>query len=174
MPAGAEINSVSVKTEMNSEKDDCDNMENTVHINSIKPENDLAVQADTLSGRRFIKSLKNRVAYSFLICCLLVVIIETSVLLSLDVVKNYNTNVTVEKDYDKTWFTNLSTGNQTFKNCVNYYDIGSNIRVSDCINDQYGRIVDIRIFLNDKATVKGIAIPHEILPRLVQAVLIFY
>lgn len=149
-------------------------------MNPLTPEIIFLEQANSISGNERMKLTKRSMLYLFLLFVLLTIIAaETSVMLSvvkgIDL-KEIDRNCTFS---DKNCGVNKSIDgvstplNHTFQNCVYQYKIGSGIRVSSCVNEQHGKIIDIRLFLKNKATLKGIAIPHIYLPRLVQALSFF-
>lgn len=102
----------------------------------------------------------------------LVAIVNVTVNLT-DIIKS-NQNISGASAFDK-WNVKDSQLNSTnIVNCDKQYDLGFNIRLSYCETEQLGKMVDLRYFLNDKSTIKGIAMPKVVLSRLMDVVKLNY
>lgn len=143
-----------------------ESMGNSNTRTNIHFKNNLLQQIDYISGYSTIANIKIR---GVLLLLILIVISGLCINISVKLLSCPNKKYLAVENND-TWSLNDAKLNKTYENCSNQYDIGSNIIVSHCNNSQFGKIVDIRIFLNGKPTIKGIAVPNFVAHRLFKAI----
>lgn len=56
--------------------------------------------------------------------------------------------------------------NNNYTKCPSQYKIKDGIRISLCNHTQFGMILDIRYFLNDKPSIKGISVSYDLASRM--------
>ena len=112
-----------------------------------------------------IKRMRSSVVLKMLfIVITLVVIVNVSVNLKDIITSNRNNSALIKPESWNMKDSQLDVTNIT--NCETQYDLGYNIRISYCKNGLLGQSIDLRYFSYGKSTIRGIAIPKFILPRL--------
>ena len=129
--------------------------------------NELQVLSSQIN--KTIKNTKNN-AVLRLLC--VIGLIAATVAASINIVGNAHSFKTVNWKCVKsdTWKVEENMIITNYSKCTSQYDIGFGIRLSFCENEQYGSIVDIRHFLNNHSTVRGINLPHKAALRVVAVI----
>ena len=117
----------------------------------------LREQIKILDGSTVISKVKARGA-----CALLLMFFTIVITINVYAVTQNRMN----NNFNDSWSIDLARLNYSYSNCLQHYTIGGNIILSQCNNTQFGPIVDIRYFLNEKATIIGIAIPMKLIANL--------
>lgn len=124
---------------------------------------------DQLSRRQLPRRLKS-VKSNFVISLIAIITIAVTVInITLQHTNENNTrNSTNNNSPTIEWSLKDSIIPSNYTNCLTQYTLGYNLRLTICQNEQYGEIIDIRYFLNDKGTIKGIVLPKMVIFRLLQ------
>ena len=75
-------------------------------------------------------------------------------------------NITNPTSKNEDWTIEQSIKNFEYENCEKHFDLGYNIVASICNREDFGEVFDVRVFINEKPTIKGIGIPYTLVPRL--------
>ena len=143
-----------------------------LRTNPLTPEENFESQAERIGVKKTISVTRKRAS----LMLLFLFILFTGDLLALVLTNSIEkcncesdsrnaSNLTSRKN-GRTFCGNNSLSQYEYLNCEHQFDLAYNLRVSACKREDYGKILDVRLFINNHPSIKGIGIPFTSVPRL--------